>query len=113
MNSKKLFISLLFFFNVLNYLDVISTILGINKYGIVAESNIYMVSLIKNSGFFGFILLKIFGCLAISLLFYKVFNIQINNVKYRNLVKSVYVIIIGYFCYVLAFVVVNNFKVVF
>lgn len=69
--NKLFFPKLLIFLNIFNFIDLIVTIIGINKYGLIAEGNLTLVYIISNFGFVPLIIIKIVGVFLISL-YYKI-----------------------------------------
>lgn len=64
-NNK--FPKLLIFLNIFNFIDLFVTIIGINRFGLIAEGNYNVVYIISNFGIVPLIIIKLIGVLLVSL----------------------------------------------
>lgn len=70
MINKKLFIISLIFLNILNYLDLFLTLIGINNYGLIIESNPLIKFVVSNLGYIPLIIIKIIVVFIVSMILY-------------------------------------------
>lgn len=96
MNIKKISFFFLFLVYFLNVIDLIVTFFGVNKFGLVAESNQMLIYLIKNFGW------EITGFLKIIVVF--IFSIPlIIQIKYGDK-KFEHINVLGLFILICLFV---------
>lgn len=112
MNLKESLIFLLIFFNFLNFLDLITTFIGVNIYTFTFEGNMNVIWLIQNFGWFGFSFIKILGCFAVSFILYLPSRSTVKNKKTTKYLLVAYNIVTLFACIVYLIVVIFNFIVI-
>lgn len=95
MNLIKSFSFFLIFFNILNILDFMFTLWGINNYGFRYEQNGLMIGLINSYGWNITFLIKVLGGFIVSIILYKCFIVSLNYI-WAVKIYNIFLIIISF-----------------